>query len=212
MVRRTLAFAITFLLACAPLPAAQNQLGVVTQSTAGHLNNAAASAGATVYIGDRLGTDSKGAMALRAGTVQLLLSEDSTLYMNRDEAGLIPRLDRGSVGFHVEGNEGFRVTAADVTVRAQSPVATVGQVTLEKCSVLVTSRVQSLEVTAGKETKIVEEGKSYRVALAGPCGVAQQSRGPQITAHSRFSVAAVAVVGIATFLGVQEALESPDRP
>jgi ferric-dicitrate binding protein FerR (iron transport regulator) len=210
MVCRILAFAIAFALAGAPLPAAQNSLGVVTQSSGGHLNSAVASAGATLYIGDRLGTDAKGAMALRSGTVQLILSEDSTLYMNRDESGLIPRLDRGSVGFHVEGNEGFRVTAADVTVRAQSPVPTVGQVTLENCYVLVTSRVKSLEVTAGKETKIVEEGKSYRVALGGACAVAH-NRGPIITAHSRFW-AAPAVVGVVTYLTVTEALESPDRP
>jgi ferric-dicitrate binding protein FerR (iron transport regulator) len=211
MVRRILAFATAFMFAGASLPAAQNSLGVVTQSSGGHLNSAVASAGATLYIGDRLATDSKGAMALRAGTVQLILSEDSTLFMNRDEAGLIPRLDRGSVGFHVEGNENFRVTAADVTVRPQSPVPTVGQVTLETCSVLVTSRVKSLEVTAGKETKIVEEGKSYRVALGGPCAMAH-NRGPIATAHSRFWAVPVAVVGVATYIAVDEALESPDRP
>jgi ferric-dicitrate binding protein FerR (iron transport regulator) len=210
MVRRILALAITFMLAGAPLPAAQNSLGVVTQASGGHLNSAVASTGATLYIGDRLGTDAKGAMALRSGTVQLILSEDSTLYMNRDESGLIPRLDRGSVGFHVEGNEGFRVTAADVTVRAQSPVPTVGQVTLENCYVLVTSRVKSLEVTAGKETKIVEEGKSYRVSLGGPCAMAH-NRGPITAAHSRFWAAPIAV-GIAAYIGVDEALESPDRP
>ena len=153
MVRRFLALAVALVFAGASLSAAQTSLGVVTQSSGGHLNTAVASTGATLYIGDRLGTDAKGAMSARAGTVQLILSEDSTLYMNRDESGLIPRLDRGSVGFHVEGNEGFRVTAADVTVRAQSPVPTVGQVTLENCYVVVTSRVKSLEVTAGKETK-----------------------------------------------------------
>ncbi len=210
MVRRILAFALTFLLADASLPAAQNSLGVVTQASNAHLNTAVASTGATLYIGDRLGTDAKGAMSVRAGTVQLILSEDSTLFMNRDESGLIPRLDRGSVGFHVEGNEGFRVVAADVTVRAQSPVSTVGQVTLENCYVLVTSRVKSLEVTAGKETKIVEEGKSYRVALGGPCAMAH-NRGPIITAHSRFWAVPVAL-GVATYIGIDEALDSPDRP
>jgi ferric-dicitrate binding protein FerR (iron transport regulator) len=210
MIRRILALALTFMLASASLLAAQNSLGVVTQASGAHLNSAVASTGATLYIGDRLGTDAKGAMAARSGTVQLILSEDSTLYMNRDESGLIPRLDRGSVGFHVEGNEGFRVLAADVTVRAQSSGPTVGQVTLENCYVLVTSRVKSLEVTAGKETKIIEEGKSYRVALGGPCGMAH-NRGPIITAHSRFLAAPVAV-GIATYIAVDEALESPDRP
>jgi hypothetical protein len=210
MLRRILALAVALVFAGASLPAAQNSLGVVTQASGAHLNSAVASTGATLYLGDRLGTDTKGAMAMRSGTVQLILSEDSTLYMNRDESGLIPRLDRGSVGFHVEGNEGFRVVAADVTVRAQSPVPTVGQVTLENCYVLVTSRVKSLEVTAGKETKIVEEGKSYRVALGGPCAMAH-NRGPILSAHSRFWAVPLAV-GMAAYFAVDEALESPDRP
>jgi hypothetical protein len=211
MVERILAFSLTFFLVAAPLPAAQDSLGVVTESSLGHLNNAAASAGATLYLGDRLSTDAKGAMSLRAGTVQMILAEDSTLYMNRDETGLIPRLERGSVGFHVEGNEGFRVTASDVTVRAQSPVPTFGQVTLENCYLLVTSRVRTLEVTAGKETKIVEEGKTYRVALRGACGMAQ-NHGPLATAQSRFWVVPAAIVGGVTIIGIKKGFESPDRP
>jgi len=209
MLRRALAFALAFLLVTAPLTAAQNSLGVVTQSSGGHLNNAAASAGATLYIGDRLGTDSKGAMALRAGTVQLILSDDSVLFMNGDASGLVPRLDRGTVAFHVEGNENFRLTAADVTVRAQSPVPTSGQVTLERCDVLVTSRDKPLEVTAGKETKIVGEGKTVRVDLVGACA---QNRGPVTAGQSRFWVLAATLTGVVTYLAVSEALESPDRP
>jgi ferric-dicitrate binding protein FerR (iron transport regulator) len=164
-VRRILALTMTFLLAGIPAFAAQTSLGVVTQATLAHLNNADASAGATVYEGDRLTTSAKGAMALRSGTVQLILSEDSSLFLSHDAQGLAPRLERGTAVFHVEGNEGFRVTASDVSVRALSAVPTVGQVTLETCYVFVTARVQSLQVTAGKETKTIEEGKSYRVAL-----------------------------------------------
>jgi hypothetical protein len=130
--------------------------------------------------------------------------------MNGDAPGLIPRLDRGTVAFHVEGNGNFRVTAADVTVRAQSPVPTFGQVTLERCDVLVTSRVKPLEVTVGKETKIVEEGKTVRVALGGACAMAQ-NRGPVATGQSRFLAVPVGV-GVVTYLAVSEAHESPDRP
>ena len=209
MFQRALALALTLLLVAAPMLAAQNQLGVVTQSNNGHLNSASASAGATLYIGDRLGTDSNGTMALRSGTVQMVLSEDSVLFMNSDAAGLIPRLDRGTVAFHVEGNENFRLTAADVTVRAQSPVPTSGQVTLERCDVLVTSRDKPLEVTAGKETKIVGEGKTVRVDLVGACA---QNRGPVTAGQSRFWVLAATLTGVVTYLAVSEALESPDRP
>jgi len=210
MFQRALALALTLLLVAAPMLAAQNQLGVVTQSNNGHLNSASASAGATLYIGDRLGTDSNGTMALRSGTVQMVLSEDSVLFMNGDASGLIPRLDRGTVAFHVEGNENFRVTAADVTVRAQLPVPTSGQVTLEKCDVLVTARVSSLEVTAGSETKTLEEGKTYRVELRGACA-ADQNHGPRFPATSRFWMVSIPIL-VGTCIAVCKGFESPDRP
>jgi len=211
MAQHILAFALAILLVTAPLSAAQNQqLGVVMQSANGHLNSAAASAGATLFIGDRVGTDPNGTMALRAGSAQMILASDSVLFMNRDAAGLIARLDRGTVGFHLEGSEAFRVTAVDVTVRALSPVSTSGQVTIEKCDVLVTSRVARLEVTAGKESKTLDEGKTYRVALLGACGN-EQNQPPVATGTSRFWLVTIPV-GVAIGIDIWKAVESPDRP
>ena len=207
MRRRILAMTMTFLLASIPLPGQTAALGVVTQSSGGHVNNTAASVGATIYDGDRLSTEATGTLSLRAGSVQLLLSEDSAILMNHDGPVLTPTLQRGSVGLRVENGGELRISAADVRVRPQSTALTVGQMTLENCAVVVTSRVQALEVTAGKETKIVEEGKSYRVLLDGACG----NRPPVHAAYSRFILVPV-VVGILTGLGVHEALESPDRP
>ena len=213
LVRRILASAITFLLAGAPAFAAQTSLGVVTQANLAQLNSAAASTGATVYDGDRLTTSSKGAMALRSGTVQLMLSEDSSIFLSRDGQGLTPRLDRGTVVFRVEGNEGLRITASDVRVRALSPVPTVGQVTLETCYVIVTARTQALEVTAGKETKSIEEGKSYRVGLRDKgCAalVTHHSLPPPNMVERIWPIPTV--VGAITIIAVREAFESPDRP
>jgi hypothetical protein len=116
-------------------------------------------------------------------------------------------LQRGSVAFRVENGGVLKINAADVRIRPQSSVLTAGQVTLENCAVVVTSRVQSLEVTAGKETKIVEEGKSYRVSLEGACKNKLQA--PWI--QGRFLAIPIAI-GIVTIWGVHKALESPDRP
>ena len=207
MRRRILATMLTFLLAGIPLPGQTASLGVVTQSSGGHVNNTVASVGATIYDGDRITTELTGALSLRSESVQLLLSEDSAILMNHDGPILTPMLQRGSVGFRVESGAGLRIGAADVRVRPQSSALTVGQMTLENCAVVVTSRTQALEVTAGKETKIVEEGKSYRVLLDGACG----NRTPLFAAHSRF-ILVPALVGALTGLAVHEALESPDRP
>ena len=210
MPRRTLATMLVFLLASIPLPGQTASLGVITQSSGGHINNAVASVGTTIYTGDRVATDANGTLSLRSGSVQLVLSEDSAMLLNHDDSGLTPTLQRGSVAFRVESGAAFRIGAADVRVRPQSPALTVGQMTLENCAVLVTSRVQALEVTAGKETKIVEEGKSYRVLLRGACG-SQPNWTPMAAAHSRFFLVPI-VVGAITIWAVHEALESPDRP
>lgn len=213
MGHRILAIALACLLAGVPLPGQTSALGVVTQSFGGYLGTAAATAGATIYDGDRLGTDEKGALSLRAGTVQLTLSTATTVVVNHDESGLTPTLERGSVGFRAESG-GLRLSAADVRVRPQSSAPTLGQMTLETCAVLVTSRVQALEVTAGTETKIVEEGKSYRVLLlGGSCAANYNShRPPLASGRNRFLVVALIVTGGAMIPILHEALESPDRP
>lgn len=211
MGRRILATALTCLLTGIPLPGQTAALGVVTQSIGGHLGTAVASAGATIYDGDRLDTEDKGALGLRAGTVQLSLLADTTVVMQHDEFSLTPTLERGSVVFRTEVG-GLQLSAFDVRVRPQSSMPTVGQMTLETCSVLVTSRVQALEVTAGTETKIVQEGKSYRVLLGGPCN-AKSKRTPMFGGQrSRFLEVVLIGAGVAIIPILHEALESPDRP
>ncbi len=213
MGRRILAIALACLLAGVPLPGQTTALGVVTQSFGGHLGTAAATTGATIYDGDRIDTDEKGALSLRAGTVQLALLANTTVVIKHDESGLTPTLERGSVVFRAESG-GLQLSAADVRVRPQSSAPTVGQMTLETCAVLVTSRVQALEVTAGAETKIVEEGKSYRVLLlGGSCAANSIShRPPLASGRNRFVVVALIGAGAAMIPILHEALESPDRP
>lgn len=210
MNRRLLVFAVAVLLTGVPLPGREVGVGVITQASGAHLNFTVASAGATLFDGDRITTEAKGAASLRAGTAQLFLPANSSVVVKRNETGLTPALERGSVAFRTEGGEGLRLNAADVSVRPQSSALTVGQMTLENCAVVVTSRVQTLEVTAGKETRIVEEGKSYRVLLDGPCALGSP-RPPKPPLQVRFWQIPVAV-SIITPIVLDEALESPHKP
>jgi hypothetical protein len=212
MSRHVLATVLACLLTGIPLPGQTPALGVVTQSSGGHLGTAAASEGATLYDGDRLSTDAPGALSVRAGTLQLTLSENTVVVMNHEESGLTPTLESGSVAFRVEGG-GARLRADDVSVRPQSTAPSAGQMTLEKCAVVVTSRLQPLEVTAGTETKIVEEGKSYRVLLVDGTCSANSHRPPLVGGKmSRFLLLTLIGAGAAAFFPVRQALLSPDRP
>jgi len=211
MSRRILAVVLSCLLACAALPGQTAPVGVVQQSTAARLNTVDAAAGSTVFDGDRLETQSKGALSVRSGEIQFTLPEESTLWMNHENLSATPRLQRGTVIFRAENGVGVEIIADDVRVRPHAPVLTVGQVTLEECYVIVTARTQSLDVTAGKETKNLEEGKSVRVARAGACGAAINQPAVAV-GQSRFFALPVAIaIGIGIWT-IHKGLESPDRP
>jgi hypothetical protein len=211
MSRRILAVSLSCLLSGAALLAQTAPAGVVLQSASARLNTTDAAIGTTIFDGDRMETQEKGALSLRSGQVQLTLSEQSTVWMNHENLILAPTLQRGTITFRAEAGEVVEIKADDVRVRPHSPVLTVGEVTLQDCDVLVTARTQSLEVTAGKETKILEEGKTYRVARKGACGGAQ-NRAPLAVGQSRFSLLSAAVVGGILIWTVHKGLESPDRP
>jgi hypothetical protein len=211
MSRRILAVALSALLLGAALPAQAPPAGVVLQSANARLNTADAAIGTTIFDGDRMETQEKGALGLRSGQVQLTLSEQSTVWMNHENLMLAPTLQRGTVTFRAEAGTEVEIRADDVRVRLHSPLLTVGEVTLQDCDVLVTARTQSLEVTAGKETKILEEGKTYRVARKGACAAAL-GHPAQAVGQSRFFVLPAALgVGIAIWT-IHKGLESPDRP
>jgi hypothetical protein len=211
MNRRILAVALSCLLLGAALPAQAPPTGVVLQSTSARLNTIDAAVGTTIFDGDRMETQEKGALSLRSGQVQLILSEQSTVWMNHENLILAPTLQRGTVTFRAETGEGVEIRADDVRVRPHSPVLTVGEVTLKDCDVLVTARTQSLEITAGKETKILEEGKTYRVVRKGACGAALNHPALAV-GQSRFFILPVAAAVPIIIVTIIKGLESPDRP
>jgi hypothetical protein len=202
---------LSCLLSGVALPGQTIPAGVVLQSVSARLNTADVAVGTTVYDGDRLETQDKGALSVRSGQVELTLTEDSKLWMNHENSILTPTLERGTVLFRAETGTGVEIRADDVRVRPHSPVLTIGQVTIEKCDVLVTARTESLEVTAGRETKILEEGKTYRVVRANACGAAQ-FHVPIAGGQSRFYLIAAAVITAITIPPIVKSTESPDRP
>jgi hypothetical protein len=211
MSRRILAAALSCLLPAVALPAQAPQSGVVLQTANAKLNTSDAAVGTTIFDGDRMETQEKGALNLRSGQVLLTLSEQSTVWMNHENLILAPTLQRGTVTFRDETGTGVEIKADDVLVRPHSPVLTVGQVTIQDCDVLVTARTQSLEVSAGKETKILEEGKTYRVVRKNACGAAL-SHPTLAVGQSRFFILPIAIATGVIIWGVTKGLESPDRP
>jgi hypothetical protein len=211
MGRRVLAVALSFLLSGAVFAASDAPAGVVLQAQAAKWNTADAAVGTTLYDGDRLETASKGTLGLRSNQITLTLPESSLLWMNHEETVLTPKLDRGTVIFRTENGEGIEVHADDVRVRPHAQVLTIGEVTIEECYVRVTARTQALDVTAGKETKTLEEGKTYRVARVGACGAMLNQPAAAVGQSRFFLLPAIAATAVGIW-AVHHGLESPDHP
>ncbi len=108
MIRRILSVALSCLLSAAALFAQAVPAGVVLQSASARLNTTDAAIGTTIFDGDRMETQEKGALSLRSGQVQLTLSEQTTVWMNHENLILAPTLQRGTVTFRAERRNGSR--------------------------------------------------------------------------------------------------------
>lgn len=211
MSRRVLAVLLSCLFPGVAVPAQSGPAGVIQQSQSARLNQTDAATGTTLYDGDRLETQSKGAVIVRSNQVLLTLPEESLLWMNHDGALFTPILDRGTMIFRAETGQAIQIHADVVRVRPHAAVLTVGQVTIDDSYVTVTARTQSLDVSAGKETRVLDEGKTLRFSRLGAL-VAARFPPPAPALPPRPYVGAGIIVGTVMFLAVSEALESPDRP
>lgn len=226
MVRRGLATALACLLAGIPLPGATAPLGIVTQSLKGHLSTADASAGATIYDGDRLLTDVGGVLRLRIGASLLYLPGQSDITLHTAPTGALADLTGGSLVFSSALASAMEIRAREARIRAAGDVPTIAQISVVGPKELrVTARRGALELTYRDETERIPEGASYRVLLdPSPADIppAMNGRGPGSwpakppNPAAKTSRAFFFIVGggtaWATAWALHEAWESPDRP
>jgi hypothetical protein len=86
----------------------------------------------------------------------------------------------------------------------------------------VRSTQGALSIAVADDVRSIAEGAAYRVVLEPPSPAAAHGRGsvgskangqgPVGAGKSKFAWFAVTAVGLVTFLAVDEAVESPDRP
>ncbi len=201
-------------------------LGTVITAERARVGDGQASAGTTVYSGDRLSTDQQGSVQLRAGAARLLIMSSSIAEVNDNSGSPSASLIAGVATFSTGNAHAFTLFVASAAIRAESDAPTIGQVRkLTDKELIVTSKRGPISVTVDGETQIIPEGTSYHVyldpnvAAQGPEGAGAGSQGsgghgnsPLKAGRSRFLIVASAVTAIATYFAVSEALESPNRP
>jgi len=223
--RETLAALVSISLLITPvLGAPSSSLGTIVYADRAHMGAAAASAGATVFGGDRLSTEQSGSIQVRAGAARLLLSGASSATLATDEATPAAILTRGSATFSTADSKAFALHVASAIIRPNTDQPTIGQVTvLGPKELVVKSTRGSLTVAVEEDVRVIAEGTAYRIVLdspttasapQGPRGAGGRGSGgpPLKAARSRFIWYAIGITTLIAVWAVHEALESEDRP
>ena len=206
--------------------ASVNALGTVVASNRASVGGTGAAVGTTIFAGDNLITADDGSVQLRAGAARFQLSAASSATIGEDGGMPQATLLRGSATFSTANAKAFALNASTALIRAKSDEPTIGQVSvLGKKQLLVKCMRGALTITVGDDSRVIPEGSAYRIVLDPDASEEAQrqpptqgaggkgyGRPPISAAQDRFLWFAAGAVGIVTFLAVQEALESPDRP
>lgn len=203
-----------------------NALGTIVASTGASVGGTGAAVGTTIFAGDNLTTADNGSVQLRAGAARFQLSASSAAAIGEDGGMPQATLLRGTASFSTAHAKAFALNVSTAVIRPKSDQPTIGQVTvLGKKQLLVKCMRGALTITVGDDSRVIPEGRAYRIVLdpdaseeaqrqPPPLGAGGKNYGkPPISAgQSRFVWFASAVVIGVTLFAVQEALESPDRP
>jgi hypothetical protein len=203
-------------------------MGTITSAMGAHVGAAPATAGATVFGGDKLSTQQTGTIQIRAGAARLMLSGASIATINDVNGVPSAELQQGTVVFSTANAKAFVLRASTAEIRPETDAPTVAQVTyVNSKELIVRSTKGPLTVTVDGELQIIPEASAYRVILdpdpylemsanaaQGPVGAgAPGQRGtPRKAARSRFLLLAIIVTGVVTYFALDEVLESPHKP
>jgi hypothetical protein len=225
----------------AQTPAAAPALGLIATTINGNIGDAPATEGSTVYSGDYLTTREGGSMLVRFGALSLELQPSSGAHIYRAPYGVIVELNRGTASYTTPGSQlNLVIVASDVRVTPVLALADMGRVSLDDpCHVSVYSQRGQVDVQSGSESRLVEEGRAYKVTAMNEisyrdyvspdvndyhsyhthnraCAAATQTvhsnRAPIAPATSHFVLISSLIVGAATGILIYRAVESPALP
>jgi hypothetical protein len=234
----TLTFAIAVIPAAAQTQSTNPPLGLVAKAVKAHVGNGELTDGSTLYTGDYVSTEDGGDALMRIGNASLELLPHSGAHIYAAPYGAIVELNHGSAVYTtVGGRTNIVIVASDVRATPDITLADFGRVSLDDpCNVTVASQRGQVNVQVGSETRLVEEGKAYRVHAENsidyrkylspdaddyhryhehkPCAPLEMVKGhaPIAAGQSRFLLVALVATGALTTFGVWRAVESPDRP
>lgn len=196
-------------------------IGTVVYADRANVGSAAVSVGSTVFGGDRLSTSPDGSLQVRASAARFLMSGSSSAILLQEDAATAAILTSGSATFSTANANAFSLHVFTAVIRPNSNDPTIGRVTvLARNEMIVKSTRGALACTVDGETRVINEGESFRVVMsdtadqgpAGNGGNQGSGRSPRRAGRSKAMYYIIGGVAVLTFFALHEALESPDRP
>src|SRR5579871_537893 len=123
------------------------------------------SEGTTVFAGERLVTGDGGQVRVQCGGVRLALADNSAMRAFQAGTKTIVELEHGTVTYATPGHsEDLSIYSLDIRVIPVTSQPAMGQISSPShCQISVRPTKSSATVTSGRETKEIEESKSYEV-------------------------------------------------
>ena len=203
-------------------------LGTVVSADRAHLGTAAASAGTTVFAGDKFDTEQAGSLQIRAGAARLVLTGSSRLVWGAEGGSPNATLLGGTAAFSTAGAKAFVLHAGTAAFRPKGDEPTVANVTLlNPKELIVRCSRGAVLIAVEDDVRVIPEGTAYRVLLdreaasrlggapapaATPTSTTWGQKPPIKAGKSNFIWYAIAFTAVVTGVAVYWALESPDRP
>lgn len=197
--------------------------GTVLLARRAHVGTGPASAGATVFDGDKLSTEQSGNIQILAGAARLMLRESSSATISELNGTPSAILLGGTAVFSTALANAFTLRAVTAEIRAQNDGPTIAQVSIVNSKeLIVLSTRGALAIMVDGETQVIPEATAYRVildqeAIPEPQGAGTKDFGwpPRKAGKSHFYIvyiAAIVVTSVLTYTALDEVFESPDKP
>src|SRR5438445_868565 len=146
--------------------ASSSSLGAIVYADRAHLAAGNASAGTTIFPGDKLRTETGGSLQIHAGAARLLLSGSSSATLTQENDRPAAILTTGSAVFSTANSRAFTLHVAAAVIRPSTDLPTIGQVmVLNPKEFLVKSIRASLRIAVEDDVREIPEGATYRIVL-----------------------------------------------
>jgi hypothetical protein len=193
----------------APAPSAS--LGVVSEANHASRGTTAITNGSTIFDGDTLLTDASGNLQAQFGQSQISMLSNSNVLVHRLSNGYGASLSLGTIVFSTTGGQTIEVVADGATIQPKNGQPTIAQVSyINPTELMLTSKRGDLLVSFGNQTKIVNEGASYRMLIQPGSGPAPQ--GAFSAGKDWFYVVLIVVAAGGIAYGVDAAVSGSSSP